>query len=184
MSYGKKIIIKWNPRLHVLLIAITVLIFAIGMACGFNIGKGLVITNARTTAIKIPTPTETTMTPPSTPLTEITSPTEFQYDYPQLKSIGEFTVTAYCPCNKCCGKTDGITASGTKAMAGRTIAADTSILPFGTEIYISGDRYIVEDTGGAVKGNKIDIFFDNHEEALQFGKQQIEIFVEAMYGEG
>jgi hypothetical protein len=48
---------------------------------------------------------------------------------------GIYTVTAYCGCKKCCGKTDKITASGCKAKEGMTIAAD-SALPFGTLIYI------------------------------------------------
>lgn len=81
--------------------------------------------------------------------------------------------TAYCPCEKCCGKCDGITATGTKATAGRTIAVDPSIIPYGTEIIIDGHTYIAEDCGGAVKGNRVDIFFDTHEEAKQFGKRQL-----------
>lgn len=88
------------------------------------------------------------------------------------------TATAYCPCEKCCGKSDGITASGTKATAGRTIAVDPKIIPYGTEVVIDGHTYIAEDCGSAVKGNKVDIFFDSHEEALAFGRQVMEIEVE------
>jgi 3D (Asp-Asp-Asp) domain-containing protein len=94
----------------------------------------------------------------------------------EFVSLGAFEATAYCPCKECCGKTDGITASGTKAKAGRTIAADTSLLPFGTQIYIDGKAYTVEDTGGAIKGNKIDIYFDTHTEALNYGRRQIELY--------
>lgn len=83
------------------------------------------------------------------------------------------TATAYCPCKKCCGKADGITATGTPATAGRTIAVDPSIIPYGTEVIINGNTYIAEDCGGAVKGNAIDIFFNTHEEALQYGRQTI-----------
>lgn len=83
------------------------------------------------------------------------------------------TATAYCPCAKCCGKTDGITATGTKATAGRTIAVDPSIIPYGTEVIINGNTYIAEDCGGAVNGAMVDIFFNTHEEALQWGKKQI-----------
>lgn len=82
-----------------------------------------------------------------------------------------YTLTAYCPCKKCCGKTDGITASGAKAIQGVTIAADTSVLPFGTKVEIDGKVYTVQDRGGAIKGNRIDIYFDSHEEALKFGRQ-------------
>jgi len=83
------------------------------------------------------------------------------------------TATAYCPCEKCCGKSDGVTATGTKATAGRTIAVDPSVIPYGTEVIINGHTYIAEDCGGAVKGNSIDIFFNTHEEARQFGRQTI-----------
>ena len=88
------------------------------------------------------------------------------------QSITElYTITAYCPCVKCCGKTDGITASGEKAVQGVTVATDNSI-PFGTKIYIEslGER-IVQDRGVAIKGNRIDLYFDSHEEALNFGRQ-------------
>ena len=81
------------------------------------------------------------------------------------------TLTAYCPCVKCCGKSDGITASGTQATAGRTVAVDTRLIPYGTEISIDGKTYIAEDCGGKVKGYTIDVFFDYHEEALNFGRQ-------------
>mgnify|MGYP003302035717 FL=1 len=90
-------------------------------------------------------------------------------------SLGVYKITAYCGCAKCCGKTDGITASGTHVTAGRTIAAPPEI-PFGTQIIINGHTYTVEDRGGAIKGNRIDIYFETHEEALAFGVQYIEIF--------
>lgn len=83
------------------------------------------------------------------------------------------TATAYCPCKKCCGKTDGITATGTKATAGRTIAVDPNVIPYGTELIIDGITYYAEDCGGAVKGDHVDIFFSTHEEAKQFGKRQL-----------
>ena len=92
-------------------------------------------------------------------------------------SLGEYKLTAYCACEKCCGKCDGITASGVKAKEGVTIAADTRVLPFGTKVCIDGHEYIVQDRGGAIKGNKIDIYFDNHQEALNFGVQYKEIFM-------
>lgn len=86
-----------------------------------------------------------------------------------------FTATAYCNCSKCCGKwAGGNTASGTVPTAGRTIAVDTSVIPFGTKVIINGTTYIAEDTGSLIEGNRIDIFFNSHEEALQFGVQQLE----------
>lgn len=96
---------------------------------------------------------------------------------PETISLGEYKLTAYCACKKCCGKTDGITASGVKATEGITIAADTTVLPFGTEVIIDGHTYIVQDRGGAIKGNRIDVYFDDHSEALDFGVQYKEIYV-------
>ena len=98
-------------------------------------------------------------------------------DEPEIISLGEYKLTAYCPCIKCCGKTDGITKSGVKAVEGVTIAADPNILPLGTKVLINGHEYTVQDTGGAIKGNKIDVYFDSHQAALEFGVQYKEIFM-------
>ena len=105
-------------------------------------------------------------------------------------NLGEFRLTAYCACEKCCGKwalnrpfdENGevivYTASMKRAESGWTIAADTDILPFGTKIWIDGHEYEVQDRGGAIKGNRIDIYFDTHEEACQFGVQYKDVFVD------
>lgn len=95
----------------------------------------------------------------------------------QLASLGMFEVTAYCHCAICCGREGQLTASGTYPVAERTIGVDPELLPYGTEIIIDGHTYIAEDTGGAMQGKCIDIFMDSHEEALQFGRQWIEVFV-------
>ena len=88
----------------------------------------------------------------------------------------EFEATAYCSCERCCGKSDGITASGAPALENVTVAMDSSI-PFFTHIYIEGmGERIVQDRGGAINENKIDIYFDSHEDALNFGKQQIKLY--------
>lgn len=87
-----------------------------------------------------------------------------------------YKVTGYCACTKCCGKTNGITASGTKATAGRTIAA-SSQFSFGTKLLINGTTYTVEDRGGAIKGNKIDVYFNTHAEALQWGVKYLPVQV-------
>lgn len=96
--------------------------------------------------------------------------------------VGEFILTAYCPCSICCGSysnpSNPETASGAIAQANHTIAADTSILPFGTEVIINGQAYIVEDVGGGVNGNHIDIFFDTHSEALDFGKKVEKVYIQ------
>ena len=90
--------------------------------------------------------------------------------------LGEFVTTAYCPCAYCCGKSDGITASGTHATAGRTIAADPSRFSYGTQLVIDGHTYVVEDCGGAINGNRIDIFFDTHQEALNYGTRTVSVY--------
>ena len=95
---------------------------------------------------------------------------------PIKESLGVYTLTAYCGCVKCCGKTDGITASGTKVQANRTIAAPSNFA-FGTQIEINNKIYIVEDRGGAIHGKRIDIYFNTHAEALAFGVQKQEIFL-------
>ena len=81
--------------------------------------------------------------------------------------------TAYCPC-------DGIvyTASGAIAEEGVTIAADWSVYSPGTILYIEGiGERTVQDRGGAISGQKIDVFFNNHEDTLHFGRQEIRIKV-------
>ncbi|MCM1082690.1 MAG: 3D domain-containing protein [Clostridium sp.] len=94
--------------------------------------------------------------------------------------VGDFTLTAYCPCTICCGQwsnpANPTTASGTTATAGRTIAADTSRFPFGTQLVINGQVYTVEDVGGAIQGNKIDIYFNTHQEAINFGRQSAQVY--------
>ena len=84
-----------------------------------------------------------------------------------------FTITAYCPCKKCCGAyANGYTATGAKATQGVTVAADPAVLPMGTEIQIDGHTYTVQATSGAIKGNRLDLYFDSHEDALQWGVQE------------
>ena len=87
-----------------------------------------------------------------------------------------YKITAYCPCSKCCGKTTGRTASGTTATAGRTVAA-SSKFAFGTKLNIGGHVYTVEDRGGAINGNKIDIFVNSHAEALAWGVRYLNVSV-------
>ena len=87
-----------------------------------------------------------------------------------------YKITAYCPCSKCCGKATGRTASGTTATAGRTVAA-SSKFAFGTKLNIGGHIYTVEDRGGAINGNKIDIFVNSHAEALQWGVRYMTVSV-------
>ena len=87
-----------------------------------------------------------------------------------------FKVTAYCSCAKCCGKVTGRTASGTKATAGQTVAASGQFA-FGTKLNINGKEYTVEDRGGAIQGNRIDIYMNSHAEALAWGVKYLPVQV-------
>ena len=87
-----------------------------------------------------------------------------------------YKITAYCSCAKCCGKATGRTAMGTKATAGRTVAASGKFA-FGTKLNINGHVYTVEDRGGAINGNKIDIYVNSHAEALAWGVRYLPVSV-------
>lgn len=91
-------------------------------------------------------------------------------------SSGRYKVTAYCSCAKCCGKTNGVTASGKMATANHTVAAPSSFA-FGTNIVINGQTYVVEDRGGAIQGNRIDVYMNSHAEALAWGVRYLDVEV-------
>lgn len=106
-------------------------------------------------------------------------------------------VTGYCNCGKCCGwerewiwfgtpvyssgrlkgkpKAVGRTSTGTWAKRG-TIAADPKVFPMGTVLEVPGyGRGTVEDTGGAIKGRHVDLWFPSHSEAKKWGVRELEI---------
>lgn len=88
--------------------------------------------------------------------------------------LGKYKITHYCPCSYCCGWSTGITASGTKATAGRTVGCNS--LPLGTKVMINGNVYTVEDTGG-MSSNVIDIFCNSHQEALNKGTYYTDVYL-------
>ncbi len=90
-------------------------------------------------------------------------------------SLGMFTTTGYCLCEVCSGGFD-LTYSGTVPQARHTISADISLFPIGTRLMIGDTIYIVEDIGSNVKGNHIDIYYENHEEAMAHGMKTEEVF--------
>lgn len=93
------------------------------------------------------------------------------------QSLGRFRITHYCPCFYCTGSWGGSsTASGTVPTAGRTIAVDPSVIPLGSQVIINGHVYTAEDTGGAIKGNVIDIFVNDHGTALASGVYYAEVY--------
>lgn len=98
---------------------------------------------------------------------------------PKLVHLGKFTITHYCACSRCCGKSDGITATGTHVEEGRTIAVDPRIIPYGTEVIIDGETYIAEDCG-SFSGYHIDIYVADHDRALQLGVKTVDVYKEAI----
>jgi 3D (Asp-Asp-Asp) domain-containing protein len=94
----------------------------------------------------------------------------------------QMRVTAYCPCKKCCGEySDGVTANGHKIRPGDAFVAADKEYPFGTEIIIAGYKngqpVKVLDRGGVIVGNRLDVFFHSHEEALKWGVRHLSVKV-------
>lgn len=91
------------------------------------------------------------------------------------------TCTAYCACPKCCGKwSDGITASGARVRQGRTAAANW--LPFGTIVQIPGmGARRIEDRMSRRFGDRIDIYFDSHREALRWGIRRLPVSIPSQH---
>lgn len=88
---------------------------------------------------------------------------------------GQFTInaSAYTAAADECGKSDGVTASGIKVAEKRTLACPPNF-PFGTKIAIEGmGEFRCEDRGGAIKGNKIDIYMETKKEAFSFGRRNL-----------
>lgn len=111
--------------------------------------------------------------------------------------IVRLETTGYCPCGTCCGwkrnwlfqpviasgpnkgkpKKVGVTSSGSWARPG-TIAADTSVFPYGTVMHVPGYGWgRVEDVGSAIKGHRIDLFFNRHGQAKQWGRRTLQVKV-------
>ena len=110
----------------------------------------------------------------------------------EYKQVIEATATAYCLCQKCCGKSPsspgyGVTASGLKIIPGtgmKVIAVDPKVIPLGSKVYVQGlngawdyGYAVAGDTGGAIKSMKIDLYMDSHEETLSWGRKKVNIYV-------
>ena len=91
--------------------------------------------------------------------------------------LGDYQLTYYCSCEVCCDVETGITATGTPVVEGQTIAVDPSVIPYGTQVIIGGHVFTAEDCGGAVKGNHIDIYVNDHDRALSMGVNQADVYL-------
>lgn len=90
-------------------------------------------------------------------------------------------VTHYDCCVSCCGKTDGITASGVQATPGVTVAVDTDVIPLGSDVLVDyGDGvinyYRADDTGSAIKGNELDLCVSSHQDAINMGVRTATVY--------
>ena len=113
-----------------------------------------------------------------------------------VASAGSFSYSRALTCNASaydlsyasCGKNPGdpgygVTASGMKAAPG-VVAVDPSVIPLGTRLYIASNDgsadygyAVAGDTGGAIKGNRVDLFFSSHSQALQFGRRSVTVYI-------
>lgn len=99
----------------------------------------------------------------------------------KYRYVGEFRISYYCieKYPHICGSGTGMTASGVEATAGITVAADTSVIPMGTKIYIEGvGEREVQDRGGAIKGNRLDVAMTSHQDALRQSVRVASVWVE------
>lgn len=115
--------------------------------------------------------------------------TEAQIEKEKNVYLGEFVLTAYCPCDICCGeygknrpvdengKEIVYGAIGARLKQGVSIAVDPSVIPHGTKVEIDGKIYIAQDCGGAIRGKRIDIYYDSHQDALNFGVQTKSVYI-------
>lgn len=111
-------------------------------------------------------------------------------DFSEIKTVEQttskikiFELTAYCPCEICCGeyaknrpidengKPIVYGSTGERLTSGYSIAVDPNVIPYGSEVIIDGKIYKAQDCGGAIKGNRIDLFFESHQDCLNFGRQ-------------
>ena len=175
-SPTKKFLRKY--QFYFILTGIVVTMFLIGFAVGY------VTVQSRAADCESPPAIEYEPTTESEPVTETTS------SVTEAEALWlDFVATAYCPCEECCGVWATMReldengepiiygASGITLKQGVSVAADTTY-PIGTNLELEGmGTYIVHDRGGAIKGNRLDIYFDNHSDALEFGVQNVRVRV-------
>ena len=116
---------------------------------------------------------------------EAKEPSQVRVDSPAdgLTYLGEFRITHYCACSACCGQyADGVTATGTVATEGRTIAVDPSVIPYGSHVAIFYDDgsiryYTAEDSGSGITGKTVDVFIADHSRARELGVKSGSVYI-------
>lgn len=182
MNYSRSMKQKQNKLVKRIVISWAI-VFMLGLVLG--IISGVLIGKA--------THKEADETEPTIFFTDEVQEAEFEeertYEKPEIAEptlLGKYRITAYCSCEKCCGswakdRPGGIVkgAAGIELTPGVSVA---SPLPFGTELYIAGyGEVIVQDrTANWVvekyNGEIVDIYFNNHEEALNFGVKYANVY--------
>lgn len=166
-------------KLHIIFTGVLLVMFVTGLIIGRVSVKSSAMTYEQPPIVTTTSTYDTSSVIESEPITESIESEEWV----------DFVATAYCPCEKCCGvwatkrelDDNGnpivYGATGIILKQGVSVAADKTY-PMGTSLEIEGmGTYIVHDRGGAIKGNRLDIYFDNHTDALEFGVQTVNVRV-------
>lgn len=108
---------------------------------------------------------------------------KYSYEHKLVKKIeyefiGNYELTAYCPCSSCSDGWGWQTSTGKECVEGRTIAVDPRVIPYGSVVKIEGlGEYVAEDCGGAINGNRIDVFIADHSRCLDFGRFKADVYL-------
>ena len=166
-------------KFYFILAGIVVTMFLIGFAVGY------VTVQSSAADCESPPIVEYEPITDCEPVTETSAAVVTEPEEPWVDVVA----TAYCSCEKCCGVWATMReldengepivkgATGITLEQGVSVAADTTY-PIGTNLEIEGmGTYIVHDRGGAIKGDRLDIYFDNHNDALEFGVQNVRVRV-------
>lgn len=148
-------------------IMLLIIVFMAGVLCGLLIGLEEIESTEEASRATDGILLDKTPEIDNTAVVEVSSPV----------NMGEFELTAYCPCKTCSDEYGNQTSTGVTATEGRTVAVDPTVIPYGSALIINGVEYVAEDCGAAIKGNKIDIYFEDHEEANRFGVQTATVFL-------